>query len=154
MQIEIRRVRYGRGVAADLTRAALADLGQRYGGEGDETPVDPAEFEPPAGAFFVAYLDGAPVACGGWRTFAEDPDVAEVKRMYTAPEARGRGVATAVLRAIEQSARDAGRKRVWLETGTAQPEAIALYLKLGYLRIPDFGYYKTASNVRSYGRDL
>jgi ribosomal protein S18 acetylase RimI-like enzyme len=74
--------------------------------------------------------------------------------MFTVPAARGRGVATALLRALEDSARAAGRKRIVLETGYAQPEAIALYEKAGYRRIPDFGFYKDEPGVRSYGREL
>lgn len=144
-------MRYGSLVAQQLVADALADLGARYGGSGDDTPVDPAEFAPPAGAFLVAYLDGAPVGCGGWRSHGE---VAELKRMYTAPSARGRGVGRAVLAAVERSARDFGRKRMILECGDRQPEAIAMYEAYGYERIPDFGFYRKHKGVRSYGRDL
>src|SRR5438128_1178906 len=70
----------------------------RYGDE-DVTPVDPAEFTPPLGYFVVGYLDGVPVACGGWRVHeaTESADFldgdAELKRMYVAPEVRGKGFA-------------------------------------------------------------
>ncbi|GAA3457489.1 GNAT family N-acetyltransferase [Dactylosporangium matsuzakiense] len=153
-EIDIRPTRYGSRVASALTAAALADLGERYGSDGDSTPIEPGEFDPPAGAFFVAYVDGSPAACGGFRTFAEDETTAELKRMYVAPQYRGLGLAKALLRAIEDAARAAGRKRVWLETGTAQPEAIGLYERCGYVRIEDFGHYKGYESVRSYGRDL
>jgi GNAT superfamily N-acetyltransferase len=137
-----------------MIKAALADLGARYGGGGDETPVDASEFDPPTGRFLVAWMDGAPAGCGGWRTLSEDVAVAEIKRMYTAPAWRGRGVASAVLRAIEESARDAGMKRAVLETGDRQPEAIALYRKLGYERVPNFGFYKDYPDCLSFGRTL
>ena len=153
-ELAIRPVPYRSPEAVRLVRAALADLAQRYGGEGDATPVDPAQFAPPSGVFLVAWLDGRPVGCGGWRTSPGDPDAAEVKRMYTEPGARGRGVARAVLGALEEAARAAGRKRMILETGTRQPEAIALYLAAGYGRIPDFGHYQGEPGVRSFGRDL
>jgi GNAT superfamily N-acetyltransferase len=152
--IDIRLVKYTAPVAVAMIEAALVDLSERYGGDGDSTPVDPAQFEPPAGAFLVAWLDGRPAGCGGWRTYHGDRDVAEVKRMYTVPEVRGRGVALALLRALEEAARQAGRKRIVLETGHRQPEAIALYIKAGYERIADFGHYKDEPGVRSYGRDL
>lgn len=152
--IEIRPTRFDDPVALAMIEAALADLGARYGGIGDSTPVDPDEFTPPHGCFLVAWLDGRPAGCGGWRTLASDDTVAEIKRMYTAPSARGRGVASAVLRALEDSARDVGRKRAMLETGEQQPEAIALYQKLGYERIPNFGYYKDSPNCVSFGRVL
>jgi GNAT superfamily N-acetyltransferase len=141
-------------VARAMIKAALADLGARYGGTGDDTPVDVSEFEPPTGRFLVAWIDGVPAGCGGWRTLAEDDTVAEIKRMYTAPDWRGRGVATAVLRAIEESARDAGKKRAMLETGSRQPEAIALYQKLGYERVSNFGFYKDYPGCLSFGRLL
>jgi GNAT superfamily N-acetyltransferase len=152
--VRIERVRYTSPVAAALVTAALADLAGRYGGDGDGTPVDPAQFDPPGGAFLVAWLDERPAGCGGWRTYRGAPATAEIKRMYTVPGARGRGVALALLRALEESARVAGHQRVILETGSGQPEAIALYEKAGYVRIPDFGHYKDEPGVRSFGREL
>ncbi|MET7672295.1 GNAT family N-acetyltransferase [Micromonospora luteifusca] len=151
-EIEIRVVRFDAPVAQQLIRAALADLGARYGGSGDDTPVDATEFEPPDGAFLVAYLAGEPVGCGGWRSHGAD--TAELKRMYTAPAARGRGVARTVLAAVERSAREQGRKRVVLECGDKQPEAIAMYRSAGYGRIPNFGFYKDAEGCVSFGRTL
>lgn len=153
-EIDIRLTRYGSRVATELTTAALGDLSLRYGGEGDTTPIQPGEFDPPEGAFLVAYVDHAPAGCAGFRTFAEDETTAELKRMYVAPEYRGRGVAKALLAAVEDAARQAGRKRIWLETGTAQPEAIGLYERSGYARIADFGHYKGYPDVRSFGREL
>jgi GNAT superfamily N-acetyltransferase len=152
--IDIRTTRFDDPVAGTMIKAALADLGARYGGTGDGTPVDASEFEPPRGRFLVAWLDGVPAGCGGWRPHGEDDVVAEIKRMYTVPTCRGRGVASAVLRAIEDSAREAGRKWVVLETGDRQPEAIALYRKLGYERVPNFGFYKDYPDCLSFGRVL
>jgi GNAT superfamily N-acetyltransferase len=151
--VDIRIEGYASGTAQLLIAEALADLAERYG-DGDSTPVHPAEFEAPNGAFLVAYLDGEPVGCGAWRTNAQDPTAAEIKRVFVRRSARQRGVARALLAALESSAREAGRVRAILETGTGQPEAIALYEKAGYLRIPDFGHYKGESGVRSFGRDL
>ena len=64
----------------------------------DRSPVEPAEFAPPDGRFFVGYLDGTPVAMGGWRHVGSTPGIdaaqpAEIKRMYVAETARGRGLA-------------------------------------------------------------
>src|SRR5215470_4788809 len=75
-------------------------------------------FEPHV-RFFVARLDGASVACGGVALF---DDYAEVKRMYTRPAARGRGVAKTVLRRLEEEARVSGKTVLRLETGHLQPE--------------------------------
>ncbi|MGS2614751.1 GNAT family N-acetyltransferase [Micromonospora sp. LZ34] len=151
-EIEIHAARFDSPVAQRLIRDALADLGARYGGSGDDTPVDAAEFEPPNGAFLIAMLDGEPVGCGGWRSHGEG--TAELKRMYTAPATRGRGVARAVLAAVERSAREQGRKRMILECGDKQPEAIAMYSSAGYQRIPNFGFYKDAPGCLSFGRTL
>lgn len=153
-EIEIRRVRYSSLVAQQLVADALADLAGRYGGSGDDTPVDATQFDPPEGAFLVAYLGGKPVGCGGWRGHGDSGEVAELKRVYTAPAARGRGVARSVLAAVERSARDHGRKRIILECGDKQPEAVAMYQTGGYERIEDFGLYQDAPGVLSFGRDL
>ena len=123
--------------AARLVAAGQRDEAERYGSE-DATAVDPGEFVPPGGRFLVAYLGGVAVACAGWRTYGPD---AELKRMFVDPAARRRGLARALLDAIEQTARAAGRRRVILETGDRQPEAIALYRSAGYTDIPNFGYY-------------
>jgi GNAT superfamily N-acetyltransferase len=153
--IEISVVGFGDRDSQQMIAAALADLRIRYNStSGDDTPVAAAEFDLPAGCFLLARADGVPAGCGGWRTLAADPTVAEIKRMYTAPEHRGRGVASAVLRALEATARDVGRTRLVLETGNRQPEAIALYRKLGYEQIPNFGYYKDYPGCVSFGRRL
>jgi putative acetyltransferase len=66
---------------------------------------------------------------------------AELKRVFVAPSARGRGVARDILRAVEDFTRSQGVSAIRLETGVAQPEAIALYEKVGYHHIPRFGQY-------------
>ncbi|WJK37577.1 GNAT family N-acetyltransferase [Solwaraspora sp. WMMA2065] len=152
--VEIRRVRYTDAVAQRLVAAAMADLGARYGGTGDDTPVDPAHFDPPGGAFLIAHLDGAPAGCAGWRSHGSSGEDAELKRMYVADAARGRGVARALLAAVERSAAGQGRRRVILECGDKQPEAIALYSSCGYARIPNFGYYRDSPGCLSFGRVL
>ncbi|MGH3880410.1 MAG: GNAT family N-acetyltransferase [Actinophytocola sp.] len=126
----------------------------RYGAE-DLTPVDPAEFAPPLGLFLVAYLDDRPVACGGWRVHnGPDGPEAELKRMYVAPAARGRGVARAVLAELERTAVEAGYRRMVLETGIHQPEAIALYTSAGYLEVPSFGYYANVPEAVHMGKTI
>jgi GNAT superfamily N-acetyltransferase len=157
--IQIRATRYGAPAARVLIDAALADIAERYGGESDDTPLSAIEFDPPEGCFVVALLDGEPVGCGGWRAghFAEEDgpsDVAEIKRMFTLPKARGRGVATALLRALEDSAREAGMRRMVLETGQRHPEAIAFYARSGYKRIENYGFYRDEPDCVSFGRDL
>lgn len=154
----IRRAPYDSPQAQTLVTAAMAELGQRYGGEGDSSPLAPEEFVPPHGDFLVCFLTGSdgdtPVACAGWRAYGADGRLAELKRMYTAVSVRGRGVARQLLEAVEQSARDHSRTRMILECGRQQPEAVALYTAAGYARIPDFGHYRHEPDVLSFGRDL
>lgn len=152
--VEIRQVRYDSMVAQALVAAAMAELGQRYGGDGDETPVSATDFQPPDGTFLVAYRDGQAVGCGGWRSHEDAGDMAELKRMFTLPAARGQGIARALLTAVEDSARTHGRTRLILECGDRQPEAIKLYHSRGYLPIPHFGFYREDPGVISLGRDL
>ncbi|MEU4762706.1 GNAT family N-acetyltransferase [Actinosynnema sp. NPDC023794] len=140
----------------------ITDLQQVYVdryGEGDVTPVDPAEFAAPLGHFVVGYLDGVPVACGGWR--AHDvakhslrPGDAEIKRMYVGEALRGRGLARIVLTSLETAARAAGRTRMVLETGLRQPEAIGLYRANGYARIDNFGVYRDDPESLCFAKDL
>ncbi|MFE2757096.1 GNAT family N-acetyltransferase [Actinosynnema sp. NPDC059335] len=140
----------------------IADIQQVYVdryGEADVTPVDPAEFAPPLGHFVVGYLDGVPVACGGWRAHdvAEHPlrpGDAEIKRMYVAESVRGRGLARRVLASLEEAARAAGRRRMVLETGLRQPEAIGLYRANGYARIDNFGVYRHHPESLCFAKDL
>jgi GNAT superfamily N-acetyltransferase len=151
--IEIKAVRYGARVAQGLIVDLMADLAARYG-EADATPTAAVEFDPPDGGFFVAYVDGVPAGCGGWRSWQQSDQVAEIKRVYTVDAARGRGVARAIMATLEADAKAHGRRRVILETGTGQPEALAFYEAIGYQRIPDFGHYRDHDGVRSYGRDI
>jgi GNAT superfamily N-acetyltransferase len=134
--------------------ALIAEVQQeyvvRYGSE-DQTPVDPAEFAPPRGLFLVGYVDGVPAACGGWR--AHETDV-ELKRMYVAPAFRGRGLARALLAELERTAAETGYRRVILETGQKQPEAIALYRSAGYEPVPRFGFYADAPSAVHLGKDV
>ena len=88
--------------------------------------------------FFLARLDGAAMGCGGVALFA---DYAEVKRMYTRPGVRGRGLAKALLSRIEDEARAAGKPVLRLETGDRLREAIGLYESVGFRRRGPFGPY-------------
>jgi GNAT superfamily N-acetyltransferase len=130
----------------------------RYGGR-DDTPLDPAAFDPPAGAFYVGYLGEEPVVTGAWRRRG-DVEVfdtratAEIKRMYVVDAHRGEGLARRMLAHLEVTAAAAGAEALVLETGIAQPEAIALYLSSGYIRIPGFGHYRYSPQNRCFARLL
>lgn len=92
----------------------------------------------------VFFADGCAVGCGALKAFGED--ALEIKRMYTLPGFRGRGVAGRILGELERWAWADGFDRCVLETGKRQPEAIALYEKYKYRRIPNFGPYQGVDN--------
>jgi GNAT superfamily N-acetyltransferase len=156
--LRIDRVAITHAAAQALIEEVQAEYVARYGGP-DNSPLDPATFEPPSGAFFVGYLGDVPVAMGGWRT---RPDVvrlggalsAEVKRMYVAPAGRRMGLARAMLAHLEETAAEAGADVMILETGTEQPEALALYASSGYELVEKFGHYSWSPKSRCYGKLL
>lgn len=125
-------------LSAGLVAQLLAELAERYP-EHAPSPHAPRTFDPPRGAFLVALRAGEPVGCGGFRPL--DDATAELKRMVTAPSARGQGVARRVLAGLEEAARAAGYRRLVLETGSRQPEAVALYRAAGYREVPAFAAY-------------
>jgi DNA-binding MarR family transcriptional regulator/GNAT superfamily N-acetyltransferase len=94
------------------------------------------DMTPPSGLFVIARLDGDPVGCGGLKRI--DRTTAEIKRVWTAPPARGLGVARRVVRTLEAAAREKGLKRLRLDTNRALTEAHALYRSEGYLEVARF----------------
>jgi GNAT superfamily N-acetyltransferase len=138
-------------VGRDLVLELLRELEARYGGPDPDEP-SPSDLAPPHGAFVVAWIDDQAVGCGGVRAY--DGDVGEIKRMYTRPGSRRRGVACLLLDAIEERARGLGYTRLVLETGTKQPEAMALYESFGYASITPYGQYADYPDSRCFGRDL
>src|SRR4030095_1823965 len=92
-----------------------------------------------SGAFLIVSRGGKPIGCGAVRRIEEG--IGEIKRMYVCKEERGRGVGRVILTALESEARALGLCRLVLETGVRQTEAIALYKRFGFERIPAFGEY-------------
>ena len=141
-----------------LIEAVQQEYVVRYGGR-DRTPIHPGELEPPSGGFFVGYRDDRPAMTGAWR-FRQDVTrlgssrAAEVKRMYVERSARRQGLARLMLAHLEATARAAGADVMIMETGTAQPEAMRLYLAAGYELVEPFGHYQDAPRNRCFGRRL
>jgi DNA-binding MarR family transcriptional regulator len=92
---------------------------------------------PPSGLFVIARLDGDAIGCGGFKRV--DKTTGEIKRVWTAPSARGLGVARRVVRTLEAAAIEAGLKTLRLDTNRALTEAHALYRGEGYREIDRFG---------------
>jgi len=100
----------------------------------------------------VGYEDNKPIACGAIREFT--PQIMEVKRMYTLPEHRGKGIAQKLLFELEKWAKELSYTKCILETGKKQPEAIQLYKKSGYRIIPNYGQYAGIDNSVCFEKEL
>jgi putative acetyltransferase len=85
-----------------------------------------------------------PVGCGAIKEFSDTS--VEVKRMFTLPQSRGKGVGSVILNELEKWAGELGYDFTILETGKRQSEAIELYTRRGYTRIPNYGQYIGMSN--------
>ena len=92
----------------------------------------------------VLYENQKPLGCGAIKEF--DATAMEVKRMYTSPESRGKGIATKILLELEKWTKELSYEKCVLETGKRQPEAIQLYTKSGYKKIPNYGQYEGVAN--------
>lgn len=155
--LELRVTGYAHPDATLLVERVQQEYVERYGTP-DESRVDPTEFDAPNGLFLVGYDGGVPVATGAWRVSPEraldGTSAVEIKRMYVAPEARGRGLSRVVLAELERTAAAAGHDLAVLSTGPMQPEAIALYRASGYLAIPGFGHYGHHAGVHAFGKRI
>lgn len=100
----------------------------------------------------VVYEDEVAVGCGAIKHFSEK--IMEVKRMFVLPEKRGNGIASVVLKELENWAKELGNESCVLETGKKQPEAIALYQKSGYRIIPNYGQYSGMENSVCFQKNL
>ena len=103
-------------------------------------------------AFFLLRTDGAPAACGGIKLFGTE--YGELKRMYVRPQLRGRGYGKLMLDHLAEHARRHGVLLLRLETGIHQSEAIGLYERWGFQRIPPFPPYREDPLSRCYEKRL
>lgn len=106
----------------------------------------------PGDVYLVAFVDGAPVACGALRRI--DATSAEVRRVFVLAGARRRGIARATLAALERAAADLGYARLLLETGFRQRPAMALYASCGFARVAPFGPYVGDPTSVCFGKSL
>jgi GNAT superfamily N-acetyltransferase len=118
--------------ARRLVREYAATLGvdlsfQNFDQELEDFPI---EYSAPGGAFILAEDAGRYVACIGVRQFAAE--VGEIKRLYVAPAARGRGLGRLLVERIIAEARQLGYRSLLLDTLPFMKEAQALYLSMGF----------------------
>jgi len=117
--------------AADLVRLFPEGFDPSRGNR-----LEPADVLPPHGHFVIARLEGRPIGCGALKLLGER--TGEIKRVWTAEAARGQGVATKVMAALEDIARTRGLGRLLLDTNRALAAAQAMYGKLGYREIAPY----------------
>ncbi|MEV5553974.1 GNAT family N-acetyltransferase [Nonomuraea wenchangensis] len=127
-----------------------AELAARYDMPDQET-------EPPTADTISVFLiardsGGGATGCGALRLLGEGR--AEIKRMYVIPEARGTGVATRILRVLEDHARGRGTASVVLSAGVKQPDAIRFYEREGYQPIDGYGPYADEPLARCFTLEL
>jgi DNA-binding MarR family transcriptional regulator len=129
-----------RGAAAGACLGAYyAELGRRFAAGFDVAlSCDPesADMVRPRGTFLLAVADGLPVGCVGLK--GSGGPVAEIKRLWIDPAARGLGLAKRLMHDIENAARDLGIRTLRLDTNSALPEALTLYRRSGWVEIDRF----------------
>ncbi|XRQ09543.1 GNAT family N-acetyltransferase [Actinomadura welshii] len=133
-----------------LRKAMESELAARYDMPDQETEPPTAET---IGIFLIARnADGDATGCGALRPL--DDGTAEIKRMYVVPEARGTGVASRILRTLEDHAWRLGIGTLVLATGTEQPDAMRFYEREGYRRSDGYGPYVDEPMARCFTLQL
>lgn len=100
----------------------------------------------------VVYENDNPIGCGAIKEYG--PNMVEIKRMYTSPGNRGKGIATQILVELEKWATELSCEKCILETGKRQSEAVALYKKNGYKLIPNYGQYAGIENSLCFEKEM
>jgi GNAT superfamily N-acetyltransferase len=149
--VRIEKVEWGDERAAQLRALMDAEIAPRYAELQAALTADEQELRASAfvldpatltGVYLALDADGTPLGHAALRRLETEGGIEwELKRLVTVEAARGRGVGTLLIKAVEEDAAAAGGTRVVLQTGTKQPEAIALYRKLGYEPIAEYGPY-------------
>ncbi len=115
----------------------FAEIGEAFGfAVGSALDDAVTAYAPPRGVFVVAGAEEAPLACGAVQFF--DDERGEIKRMWVAPVARGRGLAAALLAHLEAQIVASGRRVALLDTNSSLTTAVGLYESRGYERVPDY----------------
>lgn len=136
----------------ELIRRLDEDLAERYSNPEEVFKVDFSDPKVKDMIFMVAYIDGVAVGCGGIRPL--DEAAVELKRFYVDPGQRRKGIAGAVLAALENEAIAMNRRIMRLEAGAPQPEALHFYASKGYYEIERFGEYADCESSLCYEKVL
>ncbi|KIQ63634.1 acetyltransferase [Kitasatospora griseola] len=152
--LTVERAVLGDPLTEPLIRELTHEYVARYGAGGQEEMAGhPAEeFTPPDGLLLLLLRDGEPVAGGAFRRY--DAHTAELKRMWTAAAHRRQGLARRVVAELELAARAAGYRRIFLTTGSFQPEAKGLYLATGYTPLFDVTEQSAEFHLLPFEKDL
>jgi GNAT superfamily N-acetyltransferase len=125
--------------AQSVYYAALDELNRRYGGSDEDKHVAFAELSPPRGLFLVARVDEHLVGGVGLRPISDPAlEVGEIKRLWVRPDCRRLGYGIALMNEIEERARQLNYRRLYLESGYAQPEALELYRRSGWEAVEEY----------------
>lgn len=125
-----------------LTQALDTELNARYGKE--QALYDKHNVIDSIETALIGYEDNLPVACGCFKEI--DETTVEIKRMFVQANYRRRGISSRLLWELHTWAEERGFSYAQLETGKGQPEAIALYAKMGYVVIPNYAPYVGMEN--------
>ncbi|MBP2618998.1 GNAT family N-acetyltransferase [Chryseobacterium jejuense] len=100
----------------------------------------------------VVYIDEVPAACGAFKELSED--TVEIKRMFTNPEFRKRGLGSSIVKELENWAKELGYQKAVLETSKELTNAISVYEKSGFQRIPNYGQYIDVDGSVCFEKEL
>ncbi len=144
MSIELRTTAPDHPAVKVLLTQLDSYLAERYPAEANH--IDSLEELKKPNVFFVAaWEEGNALGCGAIKFLRDEVDYGEIKRVFVTEHARGKGIADALMQCLEQAARERGVNMLRLEAGRQQPEAIALYEKLGFTERDVFSGYEDAN---------
>ncbi len=123
-----------------LCRELDAYLNELVGGEENRAQYLPYNQLEGIHDVVLAYDGGRPVGCAGFQRY--DGECAEVKRVYVRKEYRGLGISKEIMKRLEQKAKQKGYSFLILESGEPLVEAMALYRRIGFQVIPNYGQYQ------------
>ncbi|WP_194819406.1 GNAT family N-acetyltransferase [Nocardia sp. XZ_19_385] len=138
--LRVHRVAQDDPLATPLLAELAVEYSSRYGRSAGQMHHElrnypPTRFAAPHGGLLVVTQDSEAVAGGAFQRY--DDDSAELKRIWTSKEHRRQGLGRFVVRQLELEVSRRGYRRIYLTTGWRQPEAVALYLAVGYTALFD-----------------